>query len=116
MFTEPQTITVNGVADNLPRVSFAPKGVFYNASTGRNFSITQQAGRRNRRTVRLDITKTAADPLLDGVSRQYSESIYLVIDHPSVGFTTAETAFNARALVDWCDQAGVLEKVIGGES
>lgn len=116
MFTEPQAITVNAVGDSLPRTSFSPKGVFTNAATGRTLSIHQLAGKRNRRTIRLDITKTAADPLLDGVSKPYSMSAYLVIDHPQVGFDTTEAAYNVRALVDWCDVAGNIEKVLGGES
>lgn len=116
MFTEPQAITVNAVADSLPRTSFSPKGVFYNATTGRELSIFSVSGKRARRTVRLDITKTAADPLLDGVSRQYSMSAYLVIDHPQVGFSALEVAYNAQALVDWLDVPGNLTKVIGGES
>lgn len=116
MFTEPQTVTVNAVADDLRRIAFSPKGTFHNATTGRTLSISQNNGKRNRRTVRLDITKTAADPLLDGVSRPYSMSAYLVIDHPLVGFSVTETEHNAQALVDWLDTAGNLTKVIGGES
>lgn len=116
MFNEPQAVTVNSVADSLPRISFAPKGVFYNATTGRKLSVTQIEGKRDRSTVRFDFTKTAADPLLDGVSRQYSESVYLVIDRPKVGFTPTETQHNAKAAVDWLAVAGNLTKVIGGES
>jgi hypothetical protein len=116
MFTEPQTVTTNAVADNLPRVSFDPEGVFHNATTGRKLRIAHQRGKRSRDTVRLDITKTAVDPLLDGVSRQYSMSVYLVIDAPIVGFSTTEVGYHAQALVDWTDLAGNLTKVINGES
>lgn len=116
MFSEPQAVTVNAVADSLPRTSFSPKGVFSNTTTGRVLSIAHAIGKRNRRTVRFDVTKTAADPLLDGVSRQYSMSAYLVIDHPSVGFTATEVLNNVKALNDWCAVAGNLAKVVGGES
>ncbi len=117
MFSEPQSVTVNAVADSLPRVSFGDRsGEFHNSSTGRKLRISHIVGKRNRRTVRLDITKTAADPLLDGVSRQYSMSAYLVIDHPPVGFTDIEAKDNTKALVDWLAVSGNLAKVIGGES
>lgn len=119
MFSEPQTVTVNAVAKNLPRVSFGDRsGTFLvdDAGTVYQLRISHAIGKRNRRTVRLDTTKTAADPLLDGVSRQYSMSAYLVIDHPLVGFNATETEQITQALVDWLDAAGTLTKVVGGES
>lgn len=117
MFTEPQTVTVNAVAKNLPRVSMLDRsGTFESAADGLTLRVSHNLGKRNRRTVRLDITKTAADPLLDGVSRPYSMSAYLVIDHPQVGFDATETLNNVQALVDWLDVAGNLSKVVGGES
>lgn len=117
MFSEPQSVTVSGAAKSLPRVSFGDrKGIFENASTGHTLSVTHVNGKRNRHTVRLDITKTAADPLLDGVSRQYSMSAYLVLDKPLVGFTAVEAEANAKALVDWFAVAGNLTKIVNGES
>lgn len=117
MFTEPQSVTVNAVAKSLPRVAFGDRsGVFENTTEGLALRVSHVSGKRGRKTIRLDSTKTAADPLLDGVSRQYSMSSYLVIDHPLVGFSAAEVGHIAQALVDWCDVAGNLTKVIGGES
>jgi hypothetical protein len=117
MFSEPQSVTVNAVAKSLPRVSFGDAvGTFENVTTGHRLRISHSVGKRNRRTVRLDVTKTTEDPLLDGVSREYSESIYLVIDHPKGGFTALETEQNAQGLVDWLDVVGNLTKVINGES
>jgi hypothetical protein len=117
MFTEPQSVTVSGSAKSLPRVQYGDRnGTFENASTGHALKLSHQVGKRNRRTVRLDITKTAADPFQTDVNRQYSMSAYLVIDHPPVGFTAAETEANAKALVDWLAVAGNLTKVVGGES
>lgn len=117
MFTEPQEVTVNAVAKSMPRVAFGDRnGTFENVSTGHRLRITHLNGRRNRRTIRLDITKTAADPLLDGVSREYSMSAYLTVDHPLVGFSATEQEQNVQALVDWLDTAGNLTKVVNGES
>jgi hypothetical protein len=117
MFSEPQSVTVSGAAKSLPRISFGDRsGTFENTGTGHKLRISHIIGKRTRRTVRLDVTKTAADPLLDGVSRQYSMSAYLVIDHPPVGFTTAEAEANAKALTDWLAVAGNLTKVVNGES
>jgi hypothetical protein len=120
MFSEPQTVTISGAAKTLPRVeSGNRKGVFEKSSAtdSQNLTISHVNGKgRNRRTVRLDVTKLAADPTLDGVSKTYSESVFLVIDHPSVGYSATETEATAKALVDWLAVAGNLTKVIGGES
>lgn len=117
MFTDPTTVTVNAVAKTLPRVSVGDRTATYeSAADGLLLKLTHVVGKRNRHTVRLDVTKTAADPLLDGVSRQYSMSAYLVIDAPSVGFSTTEQANNAKALTDWLALSGNLTKVVAGES
>lgn len=117
MFTEPQSVTVNAVAKSMPRVELGARtGTFENVSTGHRLRITHLLGKRNRRIVRLDVTKIAADPLLDGVSREYSMSAYLTIDHPPVGFSTTEQEQNVQALVDWLDTVGNLTKVVNGES
>lgn len=117
MFTEPQSVTVNSVAKSLPRVSYGNReGIFESRTDGLRLRVTHVLGKRNRRIARLDITKTAADPLLDGVSRQYSMSVYLTIDAPTVGFADSEVANNAQALIDWADVAANLNKVVAGES
>lgn len=117
MFSEPQSVTVGAVAEDLPRVSFGNfNGIFEDSTAGLRLSIAHQNGARHRRTVRLDFTKVAADPLLDGVSKPYSMSAYLVIDHPRVGFDAASIEANAKALVGWLAVTGNLTKVVGGES
>lgn len=117
MLSDSQTVTINAVAKVLPRVAFGDrKGVFENPTTGHTFTVSHQNGARGRSTVRLDITKTAADPLLDGVSRQYSMSGYLVLDKPIVGFTQTEVEQNLQGLIDWLDTPANLTKVCGGES
>lgn len=117
MFTEPQTVTVNSVAASLPRVSFGDRsGVFQTSDSGITLKVTHDLRNRNRRTVRLDFSKVAADPLLDGVSRPYSMSAYVVIDHPQVGFDNTEVTNNLKALTDWLAASGNIAKVVGGES
>jgi hypothetical protein len=117
MFAEPQSVTVNAVAKSLPRVSFGDrKGVFTSATGDIQLTVSHDLKSRNRRNVRLDFAKTASDPLLDGVSRQYTMSAYVVVDHPRVGFDNTEVKNNLKALVDYLGVAGNLDKVVGGES
>lgn len=117
MFSEPQTVTVNAVANNLNRVSFGDRaGAFQLPDSSITLKVSHDLRNRSRRTARLDFTKTAADPLLDGVSRPYSMSVYVVVDHPKVGFTNTEVENNLKALTDWLSTAGVATKLVGGES
>lgn len=117
MYSDPQTVTVNAVAQTLPRVSAGVnQGVFQTSDGNTKLSVSHAYGKRNRRTVRLDFRKIAADPLLDGVSREYSMSAYVVIDHPTVGFTNTEAEKNTKALLDTLAASGFLTKLIGGES
>lgn len=116
MFSEPQSVSISGSAKSLPRVSFGDrKGVFEDVA-GNRLTVSHTTGRRNRHIVRLDNTKTAVDPLLDGVSKEYSMSVQLLIDVPPVGFTAADQAAIAKAILDWAGTAGVLLKVTSGES
>jgi hypothetical protein len=117
MFSEPQSVTINSVAATLPRVSFGDReGVFQTSDSATTLRVSHKLGNRNRRTVRLDFTKTAADPLLDGTSRPYSMSAYVVIDHPVVGYTNTEIENNLKALTDWLAVPGNSAKIVGGES
>jgi len=117
MFSEPQTVTVSGAAVNLPRVAFGDRnGLFELVPAGIRLRITHLLGKRTRRTVRFDFTKTAADPLLDGVSREYSMSVITTADHPPVGFSPAEIEANIKVSNTWLAAAGNLSKVANGES
>lgn len=118
MFAEPLSVTVNAVSKSLQWVAFGNrKGEFESRADGLKFTISHTSGKaRNHRTARLDSTKTASDPLLDGVSRQYGMSAYLVIDSPTVGYNDTEVAQIAQALIDWADNPANLAKVVAGES
>jgi hypothetical protein len=117
MFADPQSVTVNSVARSLPRVSVGANTATYSAADGNTkLTISHAYGKRNRRTARLDFRAVAADPLLDGVSREYTMSAYVVIDHPVVGFNNTDVEKNTKALLDTLAAAGVLTKIIGGES
>jgi hypothetical protein len=117
MFSDPQSVTVNAVAKTLPRVVVGDRKASYESTAdGLQLHITHVVGKRNRHTVRLDVTKTAADPLLDGVSKQYSMSAYIVVDAPPIGFTLAEQKLNVTALLDFMKAATNTDKVLAGES
>jgi hypothetical protein len=117
MYTDPQTVTVNTVAKSLARTESGDHhGAFESTADGLVLSVSHALARRNRSTVRLDVSKTSADPLVPSTNRPYSMSCYLVVDVPPQGFSTAEITNNAKALIDWLAIAGNQTKLVNHES
>jgi hypothetical protein len=117
MFADPQSITVNAVAQSMPAISRGTDTSLYMKDDG-SFKLTvahQYKAERSRYTVRVDATKISADPLTTANNRVYSQSVYLVIDKPVVGYSNAEAQQLASALTLWLTSANIL-KVLGGET
>lgn len=115
MFSDPQSVTVNAVAKSLPLTSREGMKSIYTESTGEHkLTVSHQEGVRDRRVIRLDHEKVAADPLT-AVNATVSVSTYLVIDEPKWGYTDADIDYLVQALTGWLSSANVL-KVLGAES
>lgn len=117
MFTDPQTVTVNAVAQTLPAVSREDFKSVYRENNGEYaLVISHNEGKsRDRRTVRLNRYITTADPFIPANNIEVSHSVYLVIDAPIAGFTDAQLEDDVLALAAWLTSANVA-KVLGGES
>lgn len=115
MFSDAQTVTIASLPYSMPRVSFGDRKGVFEDTVGNRLSLSHTFGRRNRHVLRLDHTKTAADPLLDGVSKPYSMSVQLLIDIPPVGYSVGEQLNETLGLVAWCTSPN-LTRLIGGES
>lgn len=91
-FADPQTVTINAVANTLPRTNYGNNAGTFNTPDGNVvLSVASTYGaKRTRRTARLDYSKIAADPLVSAQNIKYSMSAYLVVDVPITGFTVAE--------------------------
>lgn len=105
---DPQTITVNTVAQTLNRVSSEKsKSVYKTADEQYTFTVShQESGKRTRRMVRVDQRVVAADPLTS-VNEYKSLGCYLVIDEPEYGFTDTQIDYVVQALAAWCDATNV---------
>lgn len=117
MFSDPQSITVNSVAQSLPATARDDESSTYTKDDGSYALIVghQYNKGRKRYTVRINARKIAADPLASANNVEYSTSAYLVIDAPAVGYTNAELRDIALALSGWASSANLL-KVVGGET
>lgn len=119
MLADPQSVTISAVANSLPAVSRGVNTSTYKKDDGLlGLSISHQYGKRTRRTVRIDHSKIAADPLVSSQNIKYSMSAYLVIDVPITGYTVAE----AKAIIDGfttyltASSSAKVTSVLGGES
>jgi hypothetical protein len=118
MFSDPQSITVSGVAKSLPRVSMGELNGQFRASDGAyTLSVKHNQGRKDRSLVRLDTKKIGTNPLDPTKNLPYTSSAYLVLDAPSQGsgFTSTELEDLTKGLVAYLTAANVT-KFVGKES
>jgi hypothetical protein len=118
MFTDPLSVTISGTAVSLPRTSNGVNSAIYTSSDSTaKLSISNVYGRRNRRTVRLEHSKIAADPLT-AANQKYSMTAYVVFDTPLVGYTVAEAQAVIAGLTAWltASSGANVAKVLGGEN
>lgn len=114
-FADPQSVSISGTANTLPRISSGiNSGGFSTADSTVQLKVSHQVGKRSRRTVRLEHSKIAADPLTSA-NTKYSMTAYVVFDTPNVGYTVAEAQAIVAGLVSWLTTANVA-KVLGGEN
>lgn len=119
MYTDPQSVTINAVANSLPRISSGiNSGSFQKDDTTVKLDISHQYGKRNRRLVKLTHSKIAADPLISSTNIRYSMSINLVVDTPTTGYTVAEAKQVVDGLTAWltASSGANITKLLGGEN
>lgn len=118
MFTDPQSVTVNSVAQSMPRVLVDGTSATYqkNDETWKLIISHQKASKdRIRSMVRLEQRAIVTNPL-DATSSDYDTlSFYCVLDRPSYGFTLAQCQQIIAGLQAWLD-ATAASKLYGQES
>jgi hypothetical protein len=119
MFADPQTVTISATPHTLARVASGQNtGSFQKDDGSIRVSVSSQYGKRNRRTIRIDHSKYAADPLFPAQNTPYNMAFYLVVDVPKVGYTIAEQ----KAVIDGfltnlqASTGANITKLLGGEN
>lgn len=120
MFADPQTVTINAIANTLPRTAFGTDTGSFSLDN-RNIQLKfshAYSSTRARRLVRLDHRKIAADPLNAAQNLQYQMNAYLVMDVPLIGYTVAEAKQPVDGLLTWltASSGANITKLLGGES
>lgn len=118
-FSDPQTVTINAVAQTLPRVSSGVNvGAFQKDDSTVKLAVSNTYAKRTRRSIRLDHKKIAADPLQPSTNTQFSMSCYLVVDAPVTGYTLAEQKQIVDALTAYltASSGARVTQLLGGEN
>lgn len=118
MLTDPQSITYDGSATSLPRVSVQGRSSTYESADGSlKLTVSHTNGKRERSEVRLDHTKVSSDPLFPSQNKPYSLSVYGVVNRPlNTGYTDAEAQLVYDALTALMANATFKAKFLGQES
>lgn len=118
-FADPQSVTINAVANSLPRTSAGVNAGTFTKDDGTvKLSVSHNYGKRKRRTIRLDHSKIAADPLISAQNVGRSMSAYLVVDVPTDGYTIAEQKQIVDALTAYltASSGARVTQLLGGEN
>lgn len=102
-FTDPQSVTINAVAQSLARVSTAPFEATYQKDD-RTVTLKIRhtvTAKRLRTNIRLEQTKIATDPLVTTTNNYYTSSVSLTIDRPTAGFSNTEIKYLTDAIALW---------------
>lgn len=88
MFSDPQSITVDGVARSLVRTGSAlDSGVFSKDDGSYKLKFSHTYGKRIRRVSRFENYSLVADVMDSSINTQYNMSTFLVVDVPKVGYS-----------------------------
>lgn len=121
MLADPQVITLQGVSSSLPNAKPDPaNGSRYWLNDGTNdyevLVTYNRTPKRNRAVVRLNHVKLVEDTYNTVMMQTVSASFTFVIDSPVQGYTSAQVTTLAGDLVNYLDTAGLLAKIVGGET
>lgn len=117
-FSDPQTVTINAVPLTMPRTgSGQNSGTFTTNDGTAKLTVSHAYGKRNRRTIRIDHSKIAEDPLLSE-NMEFSMSAYLVVDGPVRGYSVTELKQVVDGLLAYltASSGANITKLLGGES
>lgn len=116
MLTDPQVVTVNSVAQSMPRVeSNGLKAVYLTNDENFRLDVSHtDTGNRVRSLAKITQRKVVTDPLSSDNDYDTS-SLQIVIDRPKVGFSLTELEQLRTGFLAWYS-AATFAKLYGKES
>lgn len=116
MLTDPQSVTVNAVAQSMPRVSSTGLTSEYvkDDETFRLRISHTKSAKRIRTMARIDQRAIVADPLT-AVNDYETLAFYFVIDRPEVGFSVTQVDQLVQGFKTWLS-TGQVTALYGQQS
>jgi hypothetical protein len=117
-FADPQSVTINAVAQTLPRTSSGTNsGIFTKDDGTVSLQVSHSYGNRTRRTARLTHKKIITDPLASDRNLPVSMTFYVVADTPVTGYTIAEQKQIVDAVIAYftASSGAKVTQLLGGE-
>lgn len=118
-FADPQSITVNAVAQSMPRTSSGTNFGEFTQDDGTNsLTIRHAYGKRTRRVMQFRDSKIAANPFDTTRNDKVSMSVSLVVDHPPQGYTNTELKQVVDGLIAYltASSGAKVTQLLGGEN
>lgn len=119
-FADPQSITINAVANSLPRVSVGQNVSSYQKDDGTvSLTASHQYGKRTRRMIRVDHQKIVPDQMVTANNIKVGMSAYLVVETPPTGnYTVAEAKQIVDGLLAYltASSGARITQLLGGEN
>jgi hypothetical protein len=118
-FADPQSVTINAVAQSMPRTSSGVNtGTFTKDDGTYKVTVSHSYGKRTRRSIRIDGKKIAADPFDTTRNEQVSMSFYVVVDVPPQGYTVAEQKLVIDGFLTYltASSGAKITQLLGGEN
>jgi hypothetical protein len=120
-FADPQSVTINSVAQSMPRIQILENGrksVYQKADGTWKLTISHKvsSGQKTRinSMARLDQLAIVPDPLTS-VNDFETLSFWVVFDRPAAGFTQTQCEQIAAGLKTWLDNTAI-GRLVGTES
>jgi len=116
MLTDPQSITISGVAKSMPKIlAQGLKSVYQSNDKAYTLTIShQESGKKVRTLVRFDLRAVKADPLTSANNWE-TLSFQTVIDRPLTGFSVTDLTDHITGFKTWFDNT-LVGKLYGEES
>jgi len=116
MLTDPQSITVNAVAQSMPKTESSGTSSVYEKADGTfRLKISHQTSKgRVRSLARFEQRAVVADPLT-AVNDYETLVFYVNIDRPEVGFTSTQVQQLVAGFSTWLNGT-MVDKLYGRES
>lgn len=118
-FADPQSITISGTANSLPRTGSGDNSGSFTKDDGNlKVSVDHSYAKRTSRRLKLDVRKVGPDPIYPSQNTISTMSISIVVNVPPVGFTPAEVKAQWDGLLAnlAANSAANTVKFFGGES